>query len=72
MRALITVTIAASVLCLLSACASEYLITTTTGTLIQTNGKPKLNAKTAMYEYRDLNGNDSSIKQSDVTQIVER
>jgi len=37
-----------------------------------TNGKPKLNDKTAMYEYKDSEGRTASIKQSDVKQILER
>ena len=40
--------------------------------MIQANGKPTLNSKTAMYEYKDSEGRSASIKQTDVKQILER
>jgi hypothetical protein len=55
------------------ACASpRYLISTMDGTLIQTQGEPKLNKDTDMYEYRDLNGQDASVRHSDVKQILKQ
>ncbi len=40
--------------------------------MIQTNGEPKLNKNTGMYEYEDLGGHDASIKQENVTQILKQ
>jgi hypothetical protein len=58
---------------LLTGCAAtQYIISTNDGTMIQANGQPKLNAKTGMYEYKDSEGRSASIKQDQVKQILER
>ena len=58
---------------LLAGCSTtQYIISTNDGTMIQANGKPKLNTKTGMYEYRDSEGRSVSIKQDQVKQILER
>ena len=58
---------------LLAGCSTtQYIISTTDGTMIQANGKPTLNTKTGMYEYRDTEGRSASIKQDQVKQILER
>jgi Bacterial protein of unknown function (DUF903) len=73
MDGFVKITAAAIVLSMLSACASpRYIISTTTGTLIQAKGEPKLNKSTAMYEYEDLDGHSASIRQADVAQIAKR
>jgi uncharacterized lipoprotein YajG len=58
---------------LLAGCSTtQYIISTTDGTMIQANGKPTLNTKTGMYEYKDSEGRSVSIKQDQVKQILER
>jgi Bacterial protein of unknown function (DUF903) len=49
--------------------SSHYIISTNSGTMIQTNGEPKFNKDTLMYEheYEELDGNNGSIKQADAT-----
>ncbi len=60
-------------LAFLAACSSpEYIISTTDGTMIPTNGKPKLDDKTGMYTYKDAEGRATSIKKDDVKQIMQR
>ena len=57
----------------LAACSStEYIISTTDGTMITTSGKPKLNEDTGMYTYEDAEGRSGSIKKEQVKQIMER
>lgn len=57
----------------LAACASsEYIISTTNGTMITTSGKPKLDEKTGMYKYEDAEGREATIRKEDVKQIMER
>ncbi len=57
----------------LAACSSpEYIISTTDGTMIPTNGKPKLDEETGMYSYKDAEGRSTSIKKDDVKQIMQR
>jgi len=63
----------AMVLTLLAGCAStEYIISTTGGTMITASGKPSLNEKTGMYTYKDAEGRAATIKKEDVKQIMER
>ena len=58
---------------LLAGCAAtQYIISTNDGTMIQAKGKPSLNSKTGMYEYRDSEGKSATIKQDQVKQILER
>ncbi len=58
---------------LLAGCSTtQYIISTNDGTMIQANGKPTLNTKTGMYEYRDSQGRTAAIKQDQVKQILER
>jgi uncharacterized protein YcfL len=58
---------------LLAGCSTtQYIISTNDGTMIQANGKPTLNTKTGMYEYKDTEGRTASIKQDQVKQILER
>jgi hypothetical protein len=60
-------------LVLVGGCATPlYMISTSDGTLIQAKGEPKLNKDTDMYEFRDLNGQDASIRHADVKQILKQ
>ena len=64
---------AAVFLTLLAGCASsEYIISTTGGTMITARGQPKLDAKTGMYTYKDDEGRTATIRKEDVKQIMER
>jgi hypothetical protein len=57
----------------LAACSSpEYIMSTNDGTMIPTNGKPKLDEKTGMYTYKDAEGRAVTIRKDDVKQIMER
>jgi uncharacterized protein YcfL len=60
--------------CLLSltGCSSEYIIATTDGQLISTDGKPKLDKDSDMYRFEDSEGRDQQIQKSKVNQILER
>jgi uncharacterized protein YcfL len=58
---------------LLAGCSTtQYIISTNDGTMIQANGKPTLNTKSGMYEYKDSEGREATIKQDQVKQIIER
>jgi uncharacterized protein YcfL len=60
--------------CLLSltGCSSEYIIATTDGQLISTDGKPQLDKDSDMYRFEDSEGRDQQIQKSKVNQILER
>ncbi len=73
MRNLKFLTTLAAVMLVVAACSTpRYIISTNDGTLIQSKGESRLNAKTGMYEYHDLDGRDAAIKQSEVKQVVRR
>lgn len=56
----------------LTGCSSEYIIATTDGQLISTDGKPRLDKDTDMYRFEDSEGRDQQIQKSSVKQIIER
>lgn len=57
---------------ILAGCASEYVISTTSGVMIPTKGKPKLDEDTGIYTYKDDEGRTTTINKSDVAQVMER
>ena len=65
--------LAGATLAILAACASpQYIMSTTDGTMITANGKPKLDEKTGMYTYKDTEGRAHTIQKEKVTQVMER
>lgn len=56
----------------LTGCSSEYIIATTDGQLISTDGKPRLDKDTDMYRFEDSEGRDQQIPKSSIKQIIER
>jgi len=61
-------------LCLLSltGCSSEYIITTTDGQMLTSDGKPELDRDTGMLEFEDSEGRRQQIPQASVKQMLER
>ena len=61
-------------LCLfgLAGCSSEYIITTTDGQMLTSDGKPELDKDTGMLEFTDSEGRKQQIPQSSVKQMLER
>lgn len=53
-------------------CSSEYIINTTDGLMITSQGKPELDDETGMLEFVDADGNQQQIPQSQVKQLIER
>ncbi|MCC7258011.1 MAG: YgdI/YgdR family lipoprotein [Gammaproteobacteria bacterium] len=62
----------ASVVVVAACSPTEYIISTTDGTMITTSGQPKLDEETGMYKYEDAEGRDATIRKEDVKQIMER
>lgn len=56
----------------LSGCSSEYIITTTDGQMLTSDGKPELDKDTGMLEFTDSEGRKQQIPQSNVRQMLER
>ncbi|MCS3461800.1 YgdI/YgdR family lipoprotein [Aeromonas rivuli] len=55
-----------------TACSSQYIMSTRDGKLITTDSRPKLDESTGMYRYYDEEGREMLIRKDDVTQIMER
>ena len=69
MKCILTALVAAA---LLAGCGSEYILSTSTGAMIESTSKPYLNERTGMYEYRTKDGKDASIRTEQVVEILER
>ncbi|KNC87986.1 YgdI/YgdR family lipoprotein [Trabulsiella odontotermitis] len=55
----------------LSACSGpNYVMHTTDGRAIVSDGKPKTDDETGMISYKDANGNKQQINRSDVKEMV--
>ncbi|SFN08761.1 protein of unknown function [Izhakiella capsodis] len=56
----------------LSACSSNYVMTTKDGQMIMTNGKPLIDRETGLVSYRDESGHEKQINGDEVSSMVER
>lgn len=56
----------------LSACSSDYVISTNDGHMITAHGKPAKDKETGMISYRDMDGNTHQMQQRDVKEIVQK
>lgn len=56
----------------LTGCSSNYILSTSTGAMIESTNKPYLNERTGMYEYRTKDGKDAWIRKEQVVEILER
>jgi len=56
----------------LAGCSSEYIITTTDGQMLTSDGKPQLDKDTGMLEFTDSEGRKQQVPQSSVKQMLER
>lgn len=56
----------------LAGCSSDYIMTTKTGEMIVTQGKPEIDKDTGMTRYRDQSGNERQINTNDVAQMMEK
>jgi hypothetical protein len=56
----------------LTGCASEYLLVTTDGQILTSDGEPELDEDTGMFEFEDSEGRVQHIPQSQIKQMMER
>jgi hypothetical protein len=56
---------------LLAGCTTTYMMTTRTGEVIQTQGKPEADAATGLTKYADTFGYHREISTSEITQTTE-
>ncbi|MDA8486874.1 YgdI/YgdR family lipoprotein [Pseudomonas resinovorans] len=56
----------------IAGCSSEYIIVTTDGQLLTSEGKPEFDRKSGMLEFEDSEGRSQHIPQTSVRQLLER
>ncbi|MET1076607.1 MAG: YgdI/YgdR family lipoprotein [Pseudomonas sp.] len=56
----------------LAGCSSEYIIMTTDGQMLTSDGEPELDKNTGMLEFEDSEGRKQHIPQANVKQMMER
>ncbi|MBJ3816298.1 YgdI/YgdR family lipoprotein [Shimwellia pseudoproteus] len=56
----------------LAGCSSDYIMTTKTGDMIVTQGKPEIDKDTGMTRYTDQSGVERQINTNDVAQMMEK
>jgi len=56
----------------LAGCASDYIITTTDGQLLNSSNKPELDEDTGLIQFEDEEGRKQQIPSTEVKQIMER
>lgn len=57
---------------LISACSSDYVISTDDGHMITAHGKPVKDNDTGLISYKDGDGNTHQLNQNDVKEIIEK
>ena len=66
------ITLLLAVLFTLTGCATDHIIATNDGRMIDSETKPEINEATGMIEYEDEEGRKNQIPVDDVSEIKER
>ncbi|HFE3442929.1 TPA: YgdI/YgdR family lipoprotein [Klebsiella aerogenes] len=72
MKKLLVVTMIGAAVALLTGCSSEYVMSTKSGEMIVTQGKPEIDKDTGMTSYTDQQGNDRQINTNEVVQMIKK
>lgn len=62
----------AALVTLLSACSSDYVMTTNSGEVLISQGKPVLDEETGMMSYTDQGGDQRQVRSEDIKEMVEK
>ena len=65
-------TIAACCVFALAGCASDYIIATNDGRMLDSQYKPRLDDDTGLLQYQDHTGRSKQIPQSHVRELIQR
>ncbi|EAU5288398.1 YgdI/YgdR family lipoprotein [Salmonella enterica] len=71
MQKCILITVLSLSALMLTGCTTTYTMTTRTGEVIETQGKPEIDATTGMTKYADAYGYHRVIKTSEIVQTAE-
>ena len=72
MKRTILALVCASAALSLVGCATDHMIITQDGTIIETDNRPEIDKKTGLIKYKDHQGRTNQIPQSEVKEIKER
>ncbi|MRS15845.1 YgdI/YgdR family lipoprotein [Enterobacteriaceae bacterium RIT691] len=72
MKKLFAVVLLGTAALTLTACSSDYVMSTKSGDMIITHGKPKIDKQTGMTSYTDQQGNERQINTNDVAQMIQK
>ena len=72
MKKVLSVVAVMGIMFAVSACSSDYVISTNDGHMITTHGKPVKDKDTGLISYKDPDGSVHQVHQGDVKEIVEK
>lgn len=72
MKKLFAVALMAAAALTLTACSSDYVMSTKSGEMIVTHGKPEIDKETGMTRYTDQQGEDRQINTNEVVQMIKK
>lgn len=72
MKKVLSVVAVMGIMFAVSACSSDYVISTNDGHMITTHGKPVKDKDTSLISYKDTDGSVHQVHQGDVKEIVEK
>lgn len=72
MKKLFAVALMAAATLTLTACSSDYVMSTKSGEMIVTHGKPEIDKETGMTRYTDQQGEDRQINTNEVVQMIKK
>jgi len=71
-RAIVALSCCTFALLSLTGCATDHMIVKQDGTIVETDNPPEIDEKTGLIKYKDHQGREHQIQQSEVREIKER
>lgn len=72
MKKLMTVLLLSGVALSVTACSSDYVMSTKAGDMIVTQGKPQVDSDTGLISYTDQQGNERQINNDQIVQMIKK
>ncbi len=72
MKKLFAVMLLGAVALSVTACSSDYVMSTKSGDMIVTQGKPEIDKDTGLTRYTDQQGNDRQINSNEIVQMIKK
>lgn len=72
MKKILVVALIGAAASLLTACSTDYVMSTKSGQMIVTQGKPEIDKETGMTRYTDIQGMERQINTNEVVQMIEK